>query len=60
MVVEHGFPTKIISLIRAMLEESKPSVWMADEIMSSFVTIDELKQGDAPSTFLLNIALRRD
>lgn len=44
---DHGFPTELITLIRATLEGSKPSEWLADKVMSCFVILDELKKGDA-------------
>ena len=54
---EHGFPAKLIRLIRATLDGSKSSVRVADEVSTSFVTLDGLKQGDALSNLLFNIAL---
>lgn len=57
IMIEHGFPAKLIRLIRATLDGSKSSVRVADEISSSFVTFDGLKQGDALSNLLFNIAL---
>ena len=53
----NGFPTKLIKLIRATLDGSKSSVRIAGEISDSFVTLDGLKQGDALSNLLFNIAL---
>ena len=57
IMLEHGFPTKLIKLIRATLDGSKSSVRIAGEISDSFVTLDGLKQGDALSNLLFNIAL---
>ncbi|XP_062711243.1 uncharacterized protein LOC134289445 [Aedes albopictus] len=42
---EHGFPAKLIRLIRATLDGSKSSIRIADEVSTSFVTLDGLKQG---------------
>ena len=57
IMLEHGFPTKLIKLIRATLDGSKSSVRVAGEISDLFVTLDGLKQGDAFSNLLFNIAL---
>jgi sorting nexin-29 len=57
IMLEHGFPAKLIRLIRATLDGSKSSVRIADEVSTSFVTLDGLKQGDALSNLLFNIAL---
>ena len=54
---EHGFPTRLIRLIRATLDGSSSSVRIAGEISDSFVTLDGLKQGDGLSNLLFNIAL---
>ena len=54
---EHGFPAKLIRLIRATLDGSKSSVRIADEVSTSFVTLNGLKQGAALSNLLFNIAL---
>ena len=43
IMFEHGFPAKLIRLIRAMLDGSKSSVRIADEVSTSFVTLDGLK-----------------
>ncbi|XP_058064632.1 uncharacterized protein LOC131214270, partial [Anopheles bellator] len=57
IMLEHGFPTKLIRLIRATLDGSTSSVRIAGEISDSFVTLDGLKQGDGLSNLLFNIAL---
>ncbi|KXJ67862.1 hypothetical protein RP20_CCG008536 [Aedes albopictus] len=57
IIIEHGFPAKLIRLIRATRDRSKSSVRVAGEISSSFVTFDGLKQGDALSNLLFNMAL---
>lgn len=53
----NGYPSKLIRLIYVTVGGSKSSVRVADEISSSFVTLDGLKQGDALSNLLFNIAL---
>lgn len=57
IMLEHGFPTKLIKLIRMMLDGSKSCVRIAGETSVAFVTLDGLKQGDALSNLLFNIAL---
>ena len=57
IMLENGFPTKLVKLIRATLDGSKSCVRVADEVSTSFVTLDGLKQGDALSNLLFNIAL---
>ena len=57
IMLERSFPTKLIELIRATLDGSKSSVRIVGEIFDSFVTLDGLKQGDALSNLLFNIAL---
>lgn len=57
IMLEHGFPAKLIRLIRATLDGSKSSVRISGETSDSFVTLDGLKQGDALSNLLFNIAL---
>lgn len=55
IMIEHGFPTKLIRLIRATLVGSKLSVRVT--VSSSFVTLDGLKQSVALSNILFNVAL---
>jgi hypothetical protein len=57
IMLEHGFPTKLIKLIRMTLEGSRSCVRIAGETSDAFVTLDGLKQGDALSNLLFNIAL---
>ncbi|XP_038116806.1 uncharacterized protein LOC119769006 [Culex quinquefasciatus] len=57
IMVEHGFPAKLIRLIRATLDGAKSSVRIANETSEAFVTLDGLKQGDALSNLLFIIAL---
>ncbi|XP_058465398.1 uncharacterized protein LOC131438975 [Malaya genurostris] len=57
IMLEHGFTTKPIRLIRATLDRSKSSVKIAGTISDTFVTLDGLKQDDALSNLLFNIAL---
>ncbi|XP_055634001.1 uncharacterized protein LOC129774310 [Toxorhynchites rutilus septentrionalis] len=52
IMLEHGFPTKLIKLSRMTLEGSKSCVRIAGETSVAFVTLDGLKQGDALSNFL--------
>ncbi|XP_062709021.1 uncharacterized protein LOC134288373 [Aedes albopictus] len=59
ITIEHGFPVKLIRLVRVTLGSSKSGVWVADEISSLFVALDGLKQGDVLSNLLLNITLER-
>ena len=57
IMLEHGFPTKLIRLIRATFEGFTSSVRITGEISDPFVTLDGLKQGDGLSNLLFNIAL---
>ncbi|XP_038121252.1 uncharacterized protein LOC119770429 [Culex quinquefasciatus] len=57
IMLEHGFPAKLIRLIRATLDGAKSSVRIANETSEAFVTLDGLKQGDALSNLLFIIAL---
>ena len=57
IMLEYGFPTKLIKLSRMTLEGSKSCVRIAGETSVAFVTLDGLKQGDALSNLLFNIAL---
>lgn len=54
---EYGYTAKPIRLIRATLDGSQSSVRIAVEVSNSFVTLVGLKQGDALSNSLFNIAL---
>ncbi|XP_038117204.1 uncharacterized protein LOC119769300 [Culex quinquefasciatus] len=57
IMLEHGFPAKLIRLIRATLDGAKSSVRIANETSEAFVTLDGLKQGDALSNLLFIIVL---
>ncbi|XP_052561955.1 uncharacterized protein LOC120429290 [Culex pipiens pallens] len=57
IMLEHGFPAKLIRLIRATLDGAISSVRIANETSEAFVTLDGLKQGDALSNLLFIIAL---
>ncbi|XP_055632614.1 uncharacterized protein LOC129773088 [Toxorhynchites rutilus septentrionalis] len=57
IMLEHGFPTKLIKLSRLILEGSKSCVRRADETSAAFAMLDGLKQGDELSNSLFNIAL---
>lgn len=43
IMVKHGFPTKIIRLIRATLDASKSNVGVADEVLMFFLISIGLK-----------------
>lgn len=55
--IDHGFPVKLIRLARIKFDDSKSNVRITDETSEVFVTLEELKQGDALSNLLFNIAL---
>ena len=57
IMLEHGFPTKLIKLSRMTLEGSKSCVRITGETSAAFVTLDGLKQGDALNNLLFNIGL---
>jgi len=55
--IEFGTPMKVVKLIKIFLKESCSKVRIGKNLSDAFPIQKSLKQGDALSTFLSNIAL---
>lgn len=54
---ELAFPSKLIRLVAATLDGPTCRIKMQNDLSEPFVTLDGLRQGDALSTLLFNVAL---
>jgi hypothetical protein len=57
ILVEFGIPKKLIRLIKMFLTEAYSTVWVSKNLSEMFPIRNGLKQGDALSTLLFNLAL---
>ena len=57
ILMEFGFPKKLIRLIKICLTETHSRVWVGKNFSDTFPIRNGLKQGDALSPLLFNFAL---
>jgi hypothetical protein len=57
ILIEFGFPKKLVRLIKVCLTETYSRVWVGKNLSEMFPVRNGLKQGDALSPLLFNFAL---
>ena len=57
ILIEFGIPGKLVRLIKMSLTETYSRVQVGKNVLDRFPIRNGLKQGDAPSPMLFNLAL---